>query len=271
MEVARAACLLCALLVALPQALSISASSAERSGPASLTGENVSLHGVQLTLSVPGKVFPRYSLTPIGIHIHNSSGRPIGWMLPCPGLGAWKLNPGGDNPEVDVLTPQGTVTYPPALPQLGPRPPCPVLVPILLRTGQDFQQTTFVVLRSRVLRVSWVFFFESDGAGSSPNMRIAFQRLLALTSGSPPRATIRSLGPSVYAKLQRPPGARGPLRYARVAECSSSAGRTYIQEGQTWRRASGLRIQPGCARPLVWEALAGWVGMSVVRISYRAP
>jgi hypothetical protein len=207
--------------------------------------------GVQLTMVIPKRTYPRGALVPVDVWVRNLTQQTLLFAPFCH----------DQNPTVDVLSPTGTVRYPPALVPLSPSRCIAGWIAARLLPHASLHERLLVVLRGRFLRAWW----EYGVIGSAPHVRIYSPRVsLLLTARHLPIVTVHSS--PVFADVYPQAGVQGTLRYVSVAKCGAASGSTYSDTGDYWEVASGTRITPPCPNPLAWHVLAGYVGGSVASI-----
>ncbi|MGH2444044.1 MAG: hypothetical protein ACRDFX_12890 [Chloroflexota bacterium] len=211
-------------------------------------------HGVRMTVVIPPRTYPRGALIAVDVWIHNQSSHGLTYAPDC----------SGQDPRVNVLSPNGSVRYPPGLAPLAP-PRCPIAgKAALLKPHASLYSRAFVVLRGRLVRARWEY---SIVGSSSTRAQIDSPRLsLVLTARQLPIVRVHS-SPARVDVLPRP-GIRGPLRYVSVAKCSDGNGATYSYSGDYWQAVKGTTITAPCPSPIAWHVLAGYVGGTAALIRF---
>jgi hypothetical protein len=219
------------------------------------------VHGLQLTLSMPNRSYPRYALVQVQGTVKNVSGHTL-WFR-----GVGNTFPGLSNPEPEVLNRAGKVVYPPAFKYLYPLPgPSPVPYPI--NPGQSGGQNYYVILRDARIRLTIQYTSTNPRQVIGPFRTVHTQALyLRLTPARRPAITVQFPPGHASAVVQRPVGARGPLIRVNYSDCPDTTDNwTFIG----WK-PGGTSFKPDCESPREWHVIAGWVGYSVVRVDYSAP
>ncbi|MGH2441565.1 MAG: hypothetical protein ACRDFX_00160 [Chloroflexota bacterium] len=253
---------LCALILALTPLVPAASAAAGGPAPAHYGVASTSRHvRISMWLTHPRRVYPRGALAPVTVRLRNLA----------PFIQVWALDCGNENPQVQVLTPQGTVRYPPALPLLAPLHCLPgAAITRPLNPGATYQRQFLVIMRGRFLRASWDYRSASPQYAANRLTRVTTPPLaVKLVAGRAPAVTLHR-APSVFATIQRPRGSRGPLRFLEVASCPGTKGGPprLIQNIFHWQPVAGREIRPPCANPTVWHAVAGWVNLQMATVNY---
>jgi hypothetical protein len=236
-------------------------------------GVDTVAHGVKLSLIVPGSVYPRGALTRVTVRMQNLSRQRLG-ILP----GFTDRNCAIDNPQVQSLTPGGSVRYPPAVGSInpGPLPPCvgggsfglSSYAP--LAPGASRHGNLLVILGASRLRATVAL------APLGRNNRVVGRpftvvgRTVQVRLVPAPRARIAPCS-AAYTCLRvlPPPGAHvsGPLYYAYSARCEDAKGKVAYQQNARLE-TTGNRILHLCNSQLIeLHLVAGWLNQPVGRLN----
>jgi hypothetical protein len=231
---------------------------------------------VCLTTSVSQRIYPRDALVSTTLVLSNRS-RNLVWIMPT----SAEREPAAKN-----LDESGRTRYPPPFPS----PNVDVewkhvpLQPLLPGAGAMRQQ--YVILRGD--QVVGIVHFRLEGSDASvitlrtPAIRVK------LTPGSRPTVFVRTGG--AVSALVMPPAmqARGPLLHVGWFSCrllngailyggsgfyetlSPGPGLPSYVVGDLygWTPSWTRRLTPGCAHPVEWHLVAGWLNQPVFTISY---
>jgi hypothetical protein len=107
----------------------------------------VTAGGLELTLTVPRRSYPRDALAPVRLSLKNVSRHDVEYQT-APGLVV-----GYTAPQPEVLDAAGHVVYPPAMPYF-PALPGPAPGMVRLRPGQAMSQSQYIVVRGARIRAS---------------------------------------------------------------------------------------------------------------------
>jgi hypothetical protein len=237
------------------------------------------VNGVCLSLVLPSRTLIRNSLIRVTTIVENTGRTPIsgpemGGTIP--------------EPQVQVLDGRGHLVFPPLLQVPPSLPSFKYPVSELFRGGAVIRSSQLVVVRGARLRV--VLHFQRFGASGTERsvVRTALIRLL-LRVGNVPHVVLQA-GAQVMARVipARNSGS-GPLYHADWWSCRMPDGMlSYGGSGfyelsppsaafppllvgvfNAWLPARGTVLRPGCASPVEWHGVAGWLGRPVMQITYR--
>ena len=250
-----------ALYVLLTPPTSASARPTHARGSFARQGSDFRLRGLTVTAHLRGMVYPRGALVRVGVAISNRSSQDVTLQPTC----------AGHNPSAEVRSGSGRVVYPPALnfPPV-PNPACKLGAGLRLRPGQVLRRSLYVILRGAEVQPEALV-----RTTSSPVRRIVGAALwVRLLPGRAPPVTLVT-APRVSARVERPPGAKGPPLYVGWTACHvsgrTSPNRTAVEE---WVRAASVHVvpypAPNCARLLQWHAVVAWPDYPVASIAYSA-
>jgi len=222
-------------------------------------------HGVELTLTVPRREYPRDALIQVTLTMTNVSPHTI------------YVHSGLQIPAADVLDSSGTEVYSPYQPLgdktlLDPKGPGPQSFPLL--SGHTWKEKQYLVLRGRYIEFqAWL---GNVRRGKTLGVQTS-AAIVRLTQQPAPQATIAT-SPSLHAIVTPAEPVSGPLLY--FSQTSCSAGDVTQLTGGGWTPTggttidSGLDVGPppdsncGSAR---WHVLAGWLNHPVIEIDYDQP
>lgn len=272
----------CMLAVgASPWARTLAAPTNDTAGRISVS---VTSRGVRLSLSLPNRAYPLYSLARVVVRAQNVSDRAVEFWPPD-GLGM-----GVTFPQAEVVSAKHAVLYPPAL-HWAPTGTVPPPVPLSLEPGRAIQSSALVILRSGRLRGSISIVVGNAYPGyplRTPEMQVR------LTAPDRPRIRFRDYRvspartPSV---VLTPRGAvGGELHYMEWLECIypgelglypagvfvwstvSEGAAAVVRAGQGERITAECPVHPGNrgGSLVQWHLIAGWPGHSVAQFNYPA-
>jgi hypothetical protein len=236
------------------------------------------VNGVCLSLVLPSRTLIRNSLIRVTTIVENTGRTPISG----PETVGTTVEP-----QVQVFDGVGHLVFPPLLQVPPGLPSFKYPVPELFPGGAVIRSSQFVVVRGARLRV--VLHFQRFGASGTVRsvVRTALIHLL-LRAGRVPHVILRD-GAHVMARIV--PELRagsGPLYRADWWSCRlpdgllSYGGSGFYEMSppsaafppmlvgafNAWLPARGTVLRPGCASPVDWHAVAGWLGHPVVQINY---
>jgi hypothetical protein len=245
--------LLLLLLLVAPLSLIGEADAAVEAG----VSTTITSHGLQVTLVLPRRSYPRNALVKTTVTMRNVSTHAVLTRL-------GPLCGPETNPSVEVSDPKGHLT--PQLPATTyDNPGCKPATGEPLLPGQTYHQHLVAVLGGSYVRaaVRWGKWLHHDVA--TPRIRVH------LTTETPLTVTIHSSPIGPYATIQRPSGAKGFLYVAGSAQCGSPTdpGQTILN--LVWSPVSTNRAYSGCWGTQDWHALAGYLNFPVATIDYTSP
>jgi hypothetical protein len=217
----------------------------------------VTSHGLQVTLVLPQRSYPRNGLVKTTVSVRNVTAHAVLTRLE-------PLCGSETNPSIEVSDPQGRLM--PQLPSITyDNPGCKRATGKPLLPGQTYRQHLVAVLSGPYVRavVRWGKWLHRD---------IATRRIrVRLTSETPLVGTLHSSPIGPYATVQRPSGAKGSLYVAGSTQCGSPTdpGQTILN--LVWSPVSTNRAYSGCSGAQDWHALAGYLNYPVVTIDYTSP
>jgi len=219
--------------------------------PGSVRAVTIS-HGMKLSVSVTRRVYPRDALVWAYFSMRNISPHTL------------TVNPGND---VEVMTGQRRVVFPPALSTPGPTGGG--LAVAHLKPGQRIDGSQLIILRA-----GYVIGAVSVGG----NVRLGVPGVgvvtpaLHLTLTAPDRPTFfLKTSPRVLADLQfarRLPGNR--VEFTQFYQCGKPPHELQVGSSLygSWTIASSFRFRPGCPHPVRWQLIVGAIDHSVVTLNY---
>jgi hypothetical protein len=208
-------------------------------------------HGVELSLLLARRIYPRNALVSTTITVRNVS-KHVVRLTTFPSIN------GSQGPQVSVLDARGNVVYPPALQKLFGRPN-PFPGQLRLRPGDAYQTQMYVILRAAHL--------EAEALVQDPSRRTIRTRVLRLRlmASKSPQVSLHIVAGSTYAEVHPMVAVRGPLLYMSAAKCAPLETEFQVLD---WTAARGTRLVSGCRSLIEWHAIAGWSNRPVAVINY---
>lgn len=210
------------------------------------TSHHVASSGFQLSLSLPGAVYPRGALVPATIRVRNTGQAPL---VLAPGC----------NPFVQELNRSGGTVLPnPAwIDQCSGGSST-------LPAGRSRIIREYVLLASGRLR-------PAIRLHGTPTPASGVVTAIRLVAGRTPRYILHPW-PRPYAIIQSPSARHGPLLYQASSSCRQP-GTAFSSGTGGWLEAQGNQIgpqwDPSCTSSWTWSVVAGWLGQPAVQFSYR--
>lgn len=231
------------------------------SGAAALlsgTRASTTSHGLQVSVLVPRRSYPKDALVQVRVVVRNISHRAVVIDAPC----------GSEGPEAQSTTATGHLLY------------SMVFHPTSGLSTLCHNQTAPRLAPRHVLEVRQYLVLEGPGIrGFVPlaGNRWAQTRpaLVRLTPARPLRVNMRSKH-RVEAMIPRPPGAQGPLLWYGWSACLEH-GTPFSSPNYGWVRSSSDVATPlqarerACSQITEWHAIAGYLNYPVAIINYRVP
>jgi hypothetical protein len=221
-------------------------------GASTLAVSTVS-QGVQLTLSVPARTYPRHALVRVTLRAHNVSHRMVQLDL--------------RSAAVIVLDASGRVVYPPPSPTWMPPPTGGPLIPSLPRLlpGKSSTVRTYTVLNGNRLQVT-------APIGSNGSQLITPLLEVPTRASVVPHLRILSFR-SPRVQFSGGGSARGNLLYAASFECADkTGGNSYVDGVGVWMhaygRVIGLTTSKQCTRMRALVIMAGYPNHPVAVLRY---
>lgn len=264
-------------LLAVPLLVALAVPGHHAQAPSPATSETACSHGVCLTFTLLRRSYPRNAVVPATASVRNGN----------PGVIWIEARSLVEQPVVRVLAEQSRVVYPPPFPvpsfdAAWKNPPPPQL-----RPGSVIRKVENVVLWGGSVQA--VLHFRVQGtraAGFTVRTPV-----IHLSLHSAPAPTIALTTSPVVSVTVRPPSGMkhgSHLSYVDWYTCPlASGGASYGGSGfyedfspspdfpdlligypYGWTRTRQAHIIPGCARPLEWHMVAGWLNQPVAVLSY---
>jgi len=168
-------------------------------------------HGVELSLLLPRRTYPRNALVSTTVTLRNVS-KHVVHLTTSPSIN------GSQGPQVSVLDARRNVVYPPALQKLF-RFPNPSPGQLRLRPGEAYQTQMYVILRAAHL--------EAEALVQDPWRRTIRTHVLTvrLMASKSPQVGLHIVSGSTYAEVRPMAAVRGPLLYMSAAISARSLKR----------------------------------------------
>lgn len=235
--------------------------------PTSAHRVEVRAHGVELSLSLPRRDYPRDALVRVTIRLENISRQ----LVQVGVTGAAVCDRRG--PGVQVSTASHQILYPPAITWLLPS--CgPVFLPRALRSGRAIQRRLFAILRGNHIQAI-------AAIGKKP-VEITTPPLTVMLRSEPaPRVILRTTAPSKISVSSATPAQRGSFYYITSEMCIFPTPGPQGGTGSGWGmthfafstpdRDGVYRFASGCEPPTRWSFVGGWLNHPVATIEYIRP
>jgi hypothetical protein len=230
-------------------------------GPASARSSirvSATLHGIRLTLVVPGRTFPRNALIWVDVRLTNLTRTNV----PIPQLSdtGWPCSPN----TVEVFDDHNIVLYPPAVrvkrgEPLPLNPPCPAPDPSSkqLHPGESASGSDLVILRAPSIHATVQ---EGHDRITTPTVRFNLKRSRSLHV-----SLVRNSG-GIRATVPSVNGTRRQVFVNSLWQCNQG-GLIRVSSGG-WSEQAGSAIHAGCAAPAIWYATVGYLNRPIGVVDY---